>query len=126
VNEIAIAQFIKWEASMAGVGTEKVFENDKVIVWNFVLEPGAETPLHTHEHAYMWYAIQGAPLQVFDAKGNDLGTLEVPTGGVYSLKLDNGYLEVLSDIGKGIRVPVEHKAKNVGSTAYREILVEYK
>jgi quercetin dioxygenase-like cupin family protein len=33
---------------MAGVGTEKVFENDKVIVWNFALEPGQETPMHTH------------------------------------------------------------------------------
>jgi len=54
---------------MAGVGTEKVFENDKVIVWNFVLAPGEETPVHTHEHSYMWYAIDGAPLQVFDEHG---------------------------------------------------------
>jgi len=111
---------------MAGVGTEKVFENDKVIVWNFVLQPGEETPLHTHEHAYMWYAIAGAPLQVFDEQGNDLGTLEVPTGAVYSLKLDNGFLEVLSEPGKGVRVPARHKAKNVGPTPYREVLVEYK
>jgi len=111
---------------MAGVGSEKIFENDKVIVWNFVLQPGEETPLHTHEHAYMWYAIEGAPLQVFDAQGNDLGTLEVPTGAVYSLKLENGFLEVLSEPGKGVRVPATHKAKNVGPTAYREVLVEYK
>ena len=111
---------------MAGVGTDKIFENDKVIVWNFVLEPGAETPIHTHEHAYMWYSIQGAPLQIFDEAGKDLGTLEVPTGAVYSLKLEDGFLEVLSDIGKGVRVPATHKAKNTGSTPYREILVEYK
>jgi hypothetical protein len=110
----------------AGVGTEKVFENDKVIVWNFTLAPGEETPIHTHRHNYMWYAIQGAPLQVFDENGKDLGTLEVPTGAVYSLKLENGYLEVLSEPGKGVRVPARHKAKNVGSTPYREILVEYK
>lgn len=63
---------------MAGVGTEKVFENDKVIVWNFVLPAGEETPMHTHERAYMWYAIEGAPLQIFDESGKDLGTLEVP------------------------------------------------
>jgi beta-alanine degradation protein BauB len=111
---------------MAGVGTEKVFENDKVIVWNFVLPAGAETPLHTHEHAYMWYAIDGAPLQIFDEFGKDLGTLEVPSGGIYSLKLENGFLEVISEIGKGVKVPVTHKAKNVGKTAYREVLVEYK
>jgi len=111
---------------MAGVGSHKVFENDKVIVWNFTLEPGEETPMHTHEHSYMWYSIAGARLQVFDEDGNDLGTLEVPTGAVYSLKLDNGYLEVLSEPGKGARVPAKHKAKNLSSTAYREVLVEYK
>ena len=111
---------------MAGVGSEKVFENEKVIVWNFVLEPGEETPVHTHEHSYMWYSIAGAPLRIFDEGGKDLGTIEVPTGAIYSLKLDNGFLEVLSDAGKGMRVPARHKARNVGPTAYREVLVEYK
>lgn len=111
---------------MAGVGSEKVFENDKVIVWNFTLEPGADTPVHTHEHSYMWYAIQGAPLQIFDADGKDLGTFDVPTGAIYSLKLADGFLEVLSEIGKGARVPATHKARNTGPTPYREILVEYK
>lgn len=111
---------------MAGVGSQKIFENDKVIVWNFELQPGEETPVHTHEHAYMWYSIQGAPLQVFDVDGNDVGTLQVPTGGVYSLKLEDGYLEVISEIGKGARVPATHKAKNVGKDPYREVIVEYK
>ncbi len=41
------------ETNMAGVGSEKVFENNKVIVWNFVLAPSEETPVHTHEHSYM-------------------------------------------------------------------------
>src|SRR5947208_3265572 len=61
------------ETTMAGVGSEKGFENDKVIVWNFVLEPGEETPVHTHEHSYMWYAIEGAPLHIYDKDGADLG-----------------------------------------------------
>ncbi|CAN7548629.1 hypothetical protein [Caballeronia sp. LjRoot31] len=111
---------------MAGVGTEKVFENDKVIVWNFTLEPGDYTEMHTHERPYMWYAINGAPLQIFDEGGNDLGIFDVPTGAIYSLKLDNGYLEILSEIGKGARVPATHRARNVGSAPYREVLVEYK
>lgn len=111
---------------MAGVGTEKIFENDKVIVWNFTLGPGEETPIHTHEHSYMWYAIAGTTLQVFDESGEDLGSLEVPTGTVYSLKLEDGVLEILSEPGKGLRVPATHKARNVGPAEYREILVEYK
>lgn len=111
---------------MAGVGTEKVFENDKVIVWNFELAPGEETPIHTHEHSYMWYAISGAPLQVFDENGEDLGMIDISTGAIYSLKLDNGEIEVLSEPGKGMRIPARHKARNVGPTPYREVLVEYK
>ena len=111
---------------MAGVGTEKVFENDKVAVWNFELAPGEETPMHTHERSYMWYAISGAPLQIFDENGNDLGTLDVPTGGIFSLRVENGEIEVLSEPGKGMRVPARHKARNVGPTPYREVLVEYK
>ncbi|WP_244851761.1 hypothetical protein [Caballeronia sp. SL2Y3] len=111
---------------MAGVGSEKVFENDKVIVWNFVLQPGEETPVHTHEHSYMWYAIEGAPLHIYDKDGADLGIFEVPTGAVYSLQCEGGYLEVLSELGKGARVPATHKARNDGTRPYREVLVEYK
>ncbi|GAB5469337.1 MAG: hypothetical protein Kilf2KO_23670 [Rhodospirillales bacterium] len=110
----------------AGVGTEKLFEDDKVIVWNLELAPGEETPLHRHEHSYIWYAVAGAPLQVFDEKDNDLGTLEVPTGAVFSLKLDGDEIEVLSEPGKGMRVPATHKARNAGTASYREILVEFK
>ena len=112
--------------STGSVGTELVFENDKVRVWNFELAVGEETEVHKHEHEYMWYAITGTYLQTFDQDGNDVGTLEVPTGAVYSLKLDDGYLEVTSDIAKGARVPATHSAKNVGITPYREVLVEYK
>lgn len=108
------------------VGTEIVFENDKVRVWNFELAVGEETELHKHEHEYMWYAITGTYLQTFDADGNDVGTLEVPAGAVYSLKLENGFLEVISEIAKGARVPATHSAKNVGINPYREVLVEYK
>jgi hypothetical protein len=74
----------------------------------------------------MWYSIEGAPLQIFDESGKDLGTLDIPTGAIYSLKLDNGVIEVLSEPGKGLRVPARHKARNVGPTRYREVLVEYK
>ena len=111
---------------MAGVGTEKVFENDRVIVWNFELAPGEETEMHTHEHDYMWYALAGAPLQVFDENENDLGTLEVPTGSIFELKIVGDEIEVLSEPGKGMRVPATHKARNAGSTPYREVLVEFK
>ena len=113
-------------ASEPGVGSRKLFENDKIIVWDFVLPVGAETPVHTHVRSYMWFAVQGAPLQIYDENGNDLGVFDVPTGGVFSLKCENGIIEVMSEIGKGATVPARHSARNIGPTPYREVLVEYK
>ena len=96
---------------MAGkLGTEKIFENDQVSVWNFEIAPGEETEMHTHERNYMWYAIQGSTVQVLDENDNDLGSLEIQTG----------------DPSKGVRFPAKHKARNIGATPYREVMAEYK
>ncbi len=112
---------------MAGkLGTEKVFDNYQVNVWNFELAPGEETETHTHEHKYMWYAVQGSTLQVLDENDNDLGSLEIQTGEVFSLKVEDGDIVVLSERSKGVRFPAKHKARNIGATTYREVMVEYK
>lgn len=108
------------------VGTTKLFENDKVIVWNFELKPGEETPMHTHDRSYIWYAIQGGPLDCEDNEGNDLGVFDVPTGSVFDIKCENNELEVMSEIAQGVKFPVTHKAKNIGDVTYREILIEFK
>ena len=106
---------------MAGVGTTKVFENDKIIVWEFVLEPGETTPMHTHEHDYIFYVLDGAPLQVFDVAGKDLGTLDAKTGSVFVLRMDGDDLVGVHD--PSIRVPAEHAAKNTSTSRQREISV---
>ncbi len=112
---------------MAGkLGTEKMFENDQVSVWNFEIAPGEETEMHTHERNYMWYAIQGSTVQVLDENDNDLGSLEIQTGDVYSFKVEGGDIVVLSELSKGVRFPAKHKARNIGATTYREVMVEYK
>ena len=38
---------------MAGVGTQKVFENDRVIVWHLDLEPAEQGQRHMHELDYV-------------------------------------------------------------------------
>jgi len=108
------------------VGSKVVFENDKVRVWDMVLQPGEETPMHKHEHSYVWYAISGGPLDCADAQGNDLGIIDVPTGSIFNIKCTGERLEVLSEIGQGMTIPAAHKAKNIGPTPYREILIEFK
>lgn len=109
---------------MGEVGTTKVFEDDKVIMWEFVLEPGEETPLHTHKHDYVFYVLDGAPLQVFDADGKDLGTFDAVTGSVFPFNIEGD--ELVSADDKGHRVPATHSARNTGTTRYREVLVESK
>jgi hypothetical protein len=106
------------------VGTTKIFENDKIILWEFSLAPGEQTPLHTHEHDYLFYVLDGAPLQVLDADGNDLGTMQANAGDAFPLRVEGEELVSIDD--KGHRVPRTHIARNAGSTPYREVLVEWK
>lgn len=109
---------------MAGVGSKVVFEDDKIKVWEFNLEPGERTPLHTHEMDYIFYVIDGTTLEVFDADDEYLGPLEVVSGDVVALRLEGDELVVIGDESK--RVPATHSARNGGPTRYREILVETK
>ena len=109
--------------STGAVGTTKIFENEKTIVWEFVLEPGASTPVHTHEHDYMFYVLDGAPLDVFDANGKPLDQFDAKSGAVFAFTIDGDYL--VSVDGKH-RVPATHSARNAGPTRYREVLVETK
>lgn len=109
---------------MAGVGTTVVFEDDKIKVWEFVLEPGEETPVHTHEHEYIFYVLEGTTLQVFDKDKKDLGSLDVKSGDVVALHLENDELILRDD--PTYRIPATHSAKNVGDTKYREVLIETK
>jgi hypothetical protein len=80
--------------------------------------------MHTHEHDYVFHALEGAPLQIFDIDNKDLGTLPVGDGDTYAFKIEGGNL--VSTDGKGHCVPVTHAAVNAGLTRYREILVESK
>ena len=48
---------------MAEVGTKLVFENERVRVWEFTLQPGETIPAHTHDHDYFFYRIEGGTLQ---------------------------------------------------------------
>ena len=109
------------------VGTRVVFENEVIRMWHFELEPGEETPMHKHENDYMWYSIKGAPLACTGEKGEDLGTIDSPTGFSINIKADGEELIVLDEDGEEkSRFPATHKARNAGHEKYVEILVEFK
>jgi len=45
---------------MGNVGTTKIFENDKIVIWEFTLEPGERTPCHTHASFQPWLTLRGS------------------------------------------------------------------
>ena len=106
---------------MADVGTTKLFENEKVVVWEMVLEPGEKTGVHTHGNDYLFYANEGSTVEVMDEDGEVLDELEITTGSVMYLSIDGDEL-----VAGENRFPATHDAKNIGTTRYREILVEFK
>ncbi|MFP6781893.1 MAG: hypothetical protein VCB59_09375 [Gammaproteobacteria bacterium] len=109
---------------MAGVGSNVVFEDDKIKVWEFDLDPGEQTPVHTHELDYIFYVIDGTTLEVFDKNNQFLSNIEVKDGDVVPLRLEGDELVVIGNESQ--RIPATHSARNGGPNRYREILVETK
>jgi quercetin dioxygenase-like cupin family protein len=92
---------------MVEVGTKLVFENERIRVWEFTLEPGAEIGAHKHELDYFFYPIEGGTLEVTRATGITAATLEA--GQIYYREAGD-----------------THGARNIGPTRYHEVLVELK
>ena len=44
---------------MGDVGSYMVFENEKIMIWELVLEPGQQTACHTLRHDYVFYVLEG-------------------------------------------------------------------
>jgi quercetin dioxygenase-like cupin family protein len=92
---------------MAEVGTKLIFENERVRIWEFTLEPGEAIEAHKHDHDYFFYPLEGGTLEVTRSSGVTKATLEA--GKVYFRKGGD-----------------THAAKNVDDHRYHEILVELK
>ena len=106
---------------MADIATKKLFENEKIAVWEMVLEPGESSGLHTHLHPYIFYVLEGSTGEVTDKDGQSCGALEMEPGFTMFFQLIGKEL-----VAGDFRIPVTHSARNVGKTRFREILVETK
>ena len=109
---------------MAGVGTQKVFENDRVIVWHLDLEPGQQGERHTHQLDYVVRILSGSTLEVFGPDAELLDTVELESGGAVSFRVDGD--QIVSDRPGYPVVPATHSARNVGANTFREVLIEFK
>ena len=92
---------------MADVGTKLLFENERVRVWEVLLEPGESLGSHTHQHDDLFYPTADSTMEVTRATGVERA--ELRAGEVYYF-------------GKGDT----HAARNVGDRRFHEILVELK
>lgn len=98
--------------ALGGVGSRILFEDEKVRIWELILEPGEASDLHRHDHDYYLTIFEGdfvagvtpegSPVEPFvgivPAEGNVVG---IPKGGV-------------------------EWAYNVGNKTYRELIIELK
>ena len=109
---------------MAGVGTRKVFEDDRVIVWHLDLEPGAQGERHTHKLDYVVRVLSGSTLEVAGPNGELLDTVELESGGAVSFRIEGD--QIVADRPGYPAVPRTHSARNVGPNTFREVLIEFK
>ena len=109
---------------MAGVGTQKVFENDRVIVWHLDLEPGEEGKRHTHRLDYVVRVLSGSTLAVSGPEGELLDTVELESGGAVAFSVVGD--QIVSDRPGYPTVPATHSARNIGTNTFREVLIEFK
>ena len=109
---------------MSGVGTQKVFEDDRVIVWHLDLAPGELGDRHTHTLDYVVRVLSGSTLEVFGPKGDLLDTVELESGGAVSFQVEADL--ILANRPGYPAVPATHSARNVGTTTFREVLIEFK
>jgi hypothetical protein len=92
------------------VGTEILFENDRVRVWEMVLAPGESSELHRHVHDYLFVYVTPTLLE---SRG--------PATAPYERSFGDGFAQynVVGTDG------LTHQVRNVGDTPHRQIIVEF-
>ena len=98
------------DAHSHAVGTAVLFENDRLRVWDLVLQPGEASAVHRHTADYVFVCTTPGRI-TFLAEG------QPPTTTDY----DDGFVQYTA-VGRGIT----HQIHNVGEQVYREILIELK
>jgi quercetin dioxygenase-like cupin family protein len=92
------------------IGTELLFENDRIRVWQMILQPGQESPHHRHESDYVFVYTTPSRMTAF-LEGQEPSTSD----------FEAGYVQY-TEVGQG----TTHHIRNDATTEHRQILVEFK
>jgi hypothetical protein len=99
---------------LGDIGTNVIYEDDKVRVWRLKLGPGEESPVHRHHLDHLLVQVSGDRIAVIP---------EPDTHGPFTEMLE-------ADVVPGAVVHVRQggveRARNVGSLPYLEVIVELK
>lgn len=106
------------EQPLGEVGTKKLFENDRVVVWEMRLEPGEKEQVHRHERDYVMIQIEGDRMAA-DFEPGCQGTWAAMAGQRLEGDVANG--NVLFAEKGGVEAAV-----NIGQKPFYEIIVELK
>ena len=110
LNPIAMNE-INSSAISSNVGTRLLFENDRVRVWDLRLAPGESTGLHRHTTGFLYVVIGDGELQTAFPDGSR----EPPR------TMQDGDVRFREVAGESV-----HEAINVGTTDWRNIVIELK
>lgn len=100
------------ERQLGGVGTQVLFENEYVRVWEMDLAPGESSDVHRHDHDYILVILEGdriAALPEPDTGGDHAEYFEAEIDPPMVVEMKKGGIET---------------AKNVGQKRYYELLIE--
>lgn len=99
-------------AKLGGVGGRILLEDERVRIWELILEPGEASDLHKHEHDYYLVIFEGDEVAGVTPKGSGI----------------DSFVGVVPKDGNTVSIPKGglEWAYNVGKKRYREIIVELK
>lgn len=95
---------------MHPIGSQILYEDDQLRIWEVAAGPGEAFPQHFHTLDYVTVSITEADIEVHEADGRIIRHHRVP----------GDYL--VTHVGDGQL----HELRNVGSTPYRNRLIEFK
>ena len=106
LTPLAIAAVVAGAAMAATSAQDVVLSNEQVVVRRLVLEPGAATPLHTHDHDHIAVALGGG--EIADV---------APDGTERRLTLADGALRFVPS-------GVTHTLRNLGGAPFRAVTID--
>ena len=97
---------------LGGVGGRVLLEDERIRLWELVLEPGEASALHHHEYDYYLVILEG----------DYVAGVSAPDSPVES------FVGKVPEAGNSVTIPkgATEWAYNVGEKTYREIIVELK